>query len=143
MNTLGGAPPGISGLGSVEGRVPPSSGYEHYQLVLEYLQVTFTPAGTFTHRELCPLRRTVENLQPTDVAVLIDGVCQGFVGELIVVTSGTFEVSIDVDGAETRIVEMESTTPKNPKQVAIVTAVSGTQGIEASIEYSNREDSVE
>ena len=89
------------------------------RLVPEYLVVHFEPDEGFTSGGLCRSGDASDSLQPSDVGVLIEGKCHGNVGEPIPLTAGSFEVSVDVLGAETQVVMLQSTTPANPKVITV------------------------
>ncbi len=52
-----------------------------------------------------------------EIDVLVDGVANGRVGQLIVLTPGSFEISVDLPGADIELVNLKRTTSKRPKVV--------------------------
>lgn len=96
------------------------------QLTPEYIEVQFEPEKPFRHAGQCPTRNQLgEPLTPGDVSVIVDEVCLGFVGELIQVSRGVFEVSVDVAGSEMVVLAIKDTTPNNPKVILIEIAPGG------------------
>jgi len=51
------------------------------------------------------------------IDVLVDGLVNGRVGQLIVLTPGSFEISVDLPGATIDLVELRRTTHNRPKVV--------------------------
>lgn len=90
------------------------------QLVVEYIVVGFEPNEQFEHAGNCSLPDDVgDEVQATDIAVMIEGECQGRVGETIQMTLGSFEISVDVAEAEMQVVDIEDTTAHQPMLVTI------------------------
>lgn len=90
------------------------------ELVPEYLLVEFARSEQLEHAGNCPLkRREDDDPQPGDFSVLIEGECQGKVGQIVQVTSGRFEISADVVGANMQVVELRYTTASKPKVVIL------------------------
>lgn len=93
-------------------------------LTSEFVYVKFEPMDGFRHEGHCPLRpNAAEDLTPGDIMVIVDEECLGFVEELILLSRGFFEFSVDAVGAETVLSDVRNTTSGNPK-VIIVSIVS-------------------
>ncbi len=88
-------------------------------LAPEYLVVTFEPDVGFEPAGECAQGEVPGELQPTDIAVLIEGECHGRVGEIIPLTKGSYEVSVDVVGAQMQVVRLQLTAPEEPQRVTI------------------------
>lgn len=87
---------------------------------IEYLQVLFEPSNEITHAGDCALKDGLDqSLEPGDISVLIEGVCYGWVGDLMQLTSGSIEISVDVVGASVEVLELRDTTLSNPKIITI------------------------
>ena len=90
------------------------------QLVVEYIVVGFEPNEQFEHAGNCPLPADVgDKLRATDISVMIEGECQGKVGETIQMTLGSFEISVDVAAAKMQVVDIEDTAAHQPMLVTI------------------------
>ena len=87
--------------------------------VSEFIVVDFKPDGNFKSAGRCPQDQVGDTLQPTDIAVLIEGECHGMVGDTIPLTRGSFEISVDVVSAEMQVVQLEGSTYEDPLRVTI------------------------
>ncbi len=90
------------------------------QLVAEYIVVGFQPDERFAHAGNCSLPDTDrDEVQPTDIAVLIEGECHGRVGETIQMTLGSYEISVDVVNAAMQVVDIEDTMAQQPMVITV------------------------
>lgn len=55
----------------------------------------------------------------SDIQVLIDGEKNGFAGHVLLLDEGHVMVSVDIEGAETKEVNLKDTTSTQPMEVVI------------------------
>ena len=67
--------------------------------------------------EYLVVKATKETDDP--VQVLVNGEKNGYVGEVLTLEEGFVEVSVDMEGAETKEIELVDTTPTQPMEVTI------------------------
>jgi HSP20 family molecular chaperone IbpA len=65
------------------------------------------------------LKVTVPGRKDRDINVLIDGEKSGKINEVIILGRGDILVSVDLPGAEEKVVDLRNTTPSHPKIVEI------------------------
>ncbi len=61
----------------------------------------------------------VPNRNCEDIDVLLNSARNGKIGQVITLNKGFVLVTVDLPGAEKRIVDVQNTTPANPKCVEI------------------------
>lgn len=90
------------------------------ELVVEYVVVDFNPKDDFRHIGHCAtVDEQEEELQAADIGVIVQGVCMGRVGELIMMTAGVYRITVDVAGAMPQVVTIEDSTAQNPIAVTV------------------------
>ena len=96
----------------------PLTGQQDYY-VTEYAIVTIS-SSSINHAGYCERRQPFAvNTRAREISVIINGSCLGGVGQLLQMTRGSYEFSVDAIGAETKVVYLRNTSRDNPQYITV------------------------